>query len=200
MKKPAKPVSGHSSKRPASSSAGRRTEKPVSRPGGGNAAGGKNVRTISPPPQPAPGEAVLREVVPPPVAPRKALSARSVKLQNVMLERRDKLMKAIQDQLGQALTEDQQRQFESAMDTGDQALMDLERELGISLQEKWNRERQMIDESLVNLQEGTYGICVECGTQINEKRLAVMPFTRLCLACQEKTELFEKIERGEQRS
>ncbi len=132
--------------------------------------------------------------------PRKALSVRSVKLKNIMLERRIQLMKDIQGQLGQTLTEEQQRRFESAMDTGDQASLDLERELDIALQEKRNRERQMIDESLASLKEGTYGVCVECGTHISEKRLAVMPFTRLCVACQEKTELFEKIERGEQRS
>ena len=108
-------------------------------------------------------------------------------------------MKEIQAQLGQSLTEEQQRRFESAMDSGDQALLDLEREMGISLQEKRNRERQMIDEALVSLEEGTYGICVECNTEISEKRLAVMPFARLCVACQEKIELLEKIERGEQR-
>lgn len=85
------------------------------------------------------------------------------------------------------------------MDSGDQALLDLEREMGISLQEKRNRERQMIDEALVSLEEGTYGICVECGTEIGEKRLAVMPFARLCVECKEKLELLEKIERGEQR-
>ncbi len=116
-----------------------------------------------------------------------------------MLEKRVKLMKEIQGQLGQSLTEEQQRRFESAMDSGDQALLDLEREMGISLQEKRNRERQMIDEALVSLEEGTYGICVECNTEISEKRLAVMPFARLCVECQEKIELFEKIERGEQR-
>lgn len=85
------------------------------------------------------------------------------------------------------------------MDSGDQALLDLEREMGISLQEKRNRDRQMIDEALVSLDEGTYGICTECGTAINKKRLDVMPFARLCVECQEKIELFEKIERGEQR-
>ena len=86
------------------------------------------------------------------------------------------------------------------MDSGDQALLDLEREMGISLQEKRNRERQMIDEALVSLEEGSYGVCVECGAEISEKRLVVMPFTRLRVACQEKIELFEKIERGEQRA
>lgn len=126
-------------------------------------------------------------------------SSRSTTLRKIMLEKRVQLMKEIQSQLGQSLTEEQQRRFESAMDSGDQALLDLEREMGISLQEKRNRERQMIDEALVSLEEGTYGICVECNTEISEKRLAVMPFARLCVGCQEKIELLEKIERGEQR-
>ncbi len=132
-------------------------------------------------------------------APKRLPSSRSTSLRKIMLEKRVKLMKEIQSQLGQSLTEEQQRRFESAMDSGDQALLDLEREMGISLQEKRNRERQMIDEALVSLEEGTYGICVECDTEISEKRLAVMPFARLCVGCQEKIELFEKIERGEQR-
>ena len=131
--------------------------------------------------------------------PERLTSSRSVALRKIMLEKRVQLMEEIQNQLGQSLTEEQQRRFESAMDSGDQALLDLEREMGISLQEKRNRERQMIDEALVSLEEGTYGICVECGTEISERRLAVMPFARLCIECQEKTELFEKIERGEQR-
>ncbi len=131
--------------------------------------------------------------------PKRLPSSRSTTLRKIMLEKRVQLMQEIQSQLGQSLTEEQQRRFESAMDSGDQALLDLEREMGISLQEKRNRERQMIDEALVSLEEGTYGICVECGTEISEKRLAVMPFARLCVECQEKIELLEKIERGEQR-
>ncbi len=209
-RKTAKTVSGRSSKKAtkqSSASSSQQTRKSASRPGAGNVAGGKVVQKQPTQKQPTQKKAVRENAVPREgvhshAAPshKKTLSARSVKLQNILLERRGKLMKDIQDQLGQALTEEQQRQFESAMDTGDQALRDLERELGISLQEKWNRERQMIDESLVSLKEGTYGLCVECDTPINEKRLLVMPFTRLCIACQEKTELFEKIERGEQRS
>ncbi len=145
------------------------------------------------------GKAVNKKTPATAKAPKRMPSSRSMTLRKIMLEKRIKLMKEIQDQLGQSLTEEQQRRFESAMDSGDQALLDLEREMGISLQEKRNRERQMIDEALVSLEEGTYGICVECNTEISEKRLAVMPFARLCVECQEKIELFEKIERGEQR-
>lgn len=144
-------------------------------------------------------EAVAKKTPATVKAPKRLPSSRSTTLRKVMLEKRVQLMKEIQSQLGQSLTEEQQRRFESAMDSGDQALLDLEREMGISLQEKRNRERQMIDEALVSLEEGTYGICVECDTEISAKRLAVMPFARLCVECQEKIELLEKIERGEQR-
>lgn len=132
--------------------------------------------------------------------PKHSFTRRTRTLRKILIERRGKLLREIQDQLGQSLTQEQQRRFESAMDSGDQALLDLEREMGISLQEKRNRERQMIDEALVSLEEGSYGVCVECDAEISEKRLVVMPFTRVCVACQEKIELFEKIERGEQRA
>ena len=131
---------------------------------------------------------------------KNSLTGRTRTLRKILIERRGNLLREIQDQLGQSLTQEQQRRFESAMDSGDQALLDLEREMGISLQEKRNRERQMIDEALVSLEEGSYGVCVECDAEISEKRLMVMPFARVCVACQEKIELFEKIERGEQRA
>ncbi|MBI5410861.1 MAG: TraR/DksA family transcriptional regulator [Nitrospirae bacterium] len=115
------------------------------------------------------------------------------------MARRQEIMNEIGASLGQSLTEDQQRRLESAMDVGDQALMDLERELGISLMEMRNRQRQSIDEALTRLDEGTYGACAECGVEISEKRLAAVPFAKLCVECQSRQELIEKIEKGEER-
>lgn len=120
-------------------------------------------------------------------------------LRKLLLAKRDALTKRIQQQLGQTLTDEQQRRLESAMDSGDQALVDLEREMGISLQEMRNKERQLIEEALIRLEEGTYGICAECGEEISEKRLEAMPFAQYCVACQSKLELMEKIEKAEQR-
>ncbi len=117
-----------------------------------------------------------------------------------MLAKREAVMKQIQEKLGQSLTDDQQRRLESAMDSGDQALFDLEREMGISLQEMRNRERQLIEEALSSLDEGTYGLCGECDAEISEKRLKAMPFARYCIECQSRLELLEKIEKGEQRT
>jgi DnaK suppressor protein len=130
---------------------------------------------------------------------REARERRQEALHKMLLSRRQEIMREIEGSLGQSLTEDQQRRLESARDVGDQALMDLERELGISLMEMRNRRRQSIDEALTRLNEGSYGICAECGIEISEKRLQAVPFAKLCVECQSRVELLEKIEKEEER-
>ena len=129
----------------------------------------------------------------------KAAQARRNALRRMLMAKRQEIMDEIKGVLGQTLTEDNQRRLESAMDVGDQALADLERELGISLMEMRNRKRQLIDEALMRLSEGTYGICADCGVEISEKRLDAVPFAKLCVACQSQEELLEKIEKEEER-
>ncbi len=130
---------------------------------------------------------------------RPAYAKRREALHRMLMTKRQETLHEIGASLGQALTDDQQRRLESAMDVGDQALMDLERELGISLLEMRNRRRQQIDEALARLAEGTYGLCAECGIEISEKRLQAVPFAKLCVDCQTREELLEKIEKGEER-
>ncbi len=130
---------------------------------------------------------------------REAREQRQEVLHKMLIGKRQEIIREIEESLGQSLTEDQQRRLESARDVGDQALMDLERELGISLMEMRNRRRQSIDEALTRLHEGTYGICAECGVEISEKRLQAVPFAKLCVECQSRAELLEKIEREEDR-
>jgi DnaK suppressor protein len=142
--------------------------------------------------------------VPEPVAvvrrPTKAMAPeRRDALQRMLMGKRQELMQEITGNLGASLTEDQRRRLESAMDVGDQSLMDLDRELGISLMEMRNKRRQLIDDALARLEDGSYGLCDECGVEINEKRLAAVPFAKLCVTCQSKQELIEKIEKGEER-
>lgn len=130
---------------------------------------------------------------------KEAPEDRHAALKEILLAKREALIKEIKQQLGQSLTDEQQRRLEAAMDSGDQALVDLDREMGISLQEMRNRERQLIDDALDSLDEGTYGVCAECGREISQKRLEALPFARLCVDCKSKSELLEKIERSEQR-
>ena len=123
---------------------------------------------------------------------------RQESLRQMLLAKRQEVMNEIRGNIGHSLTEDQMRRLEG-MDSGDQAMMDLERELGISLSEMRNRQRQMIDDALIRVEEGNYGICAECGVEISEKRLAAVPFAKLCVDCQTQAELLERIEKEEER-
>jgi DnaK suppressor protein len=46
----------------------------------------------------------------------------------------------------------------------------------------------LVWEALRRLDEGTYGICVECDEEISAKRLAAIPWAKYCIACQERAD------------
>lgn len=45
------------------------------------------------------------------------------------------------------------------------------------------KEAQQIKAALRRIENGTYGICVQCGEDIPQKRLELLPHTPLCTAC-----------------
>lgn len=47
---------------------------------------------------------------------------------------------------------------------------------------------QLVEEALNRIREGNYGECVNCGNELNAKRLEAVPWTRYCINCQEKVE------------
>lgn len=51
------------------------------------------------------------------------------------------------------------------------------------------RTWRAVEKALALLGDGEYGICLECGEDINPKRLAAIPWTTLCVSCQEERDL-----------
>ena len=47
-----------------------------------------------------------------------------------------------------------------------------------------NRIIQKIDEALVRIDDGTYGVCENCGQLIRKPRLQNLPFVHTCMECQ----------------
>ena len=45
------------------------------------------------------------------------------------------------------------------------------------------KEIQQIEEALKRLADGTYGICTQCGADIDPKRLKAMPNATRCISC-----------------
>jgi DnaK suppressor protein len=53
-----------------------------------------------------------------------------------------------------------------------------------SLTRNWQTST-LILEALERIDKHTYGLCVECDSQISEKRLAALPWAKCCIRCQE---------------
>ncbi len=51
------------------------------------------------------------------------------------------------------------------------------------LGEAQRRQVAMIDAALSRIEAGEYGVCADCGTDIDPKRLAALPFAMLCTEC-----------------
>ena len=71
---------------------------------------------------------------------------------------------------------------------GDMATVTFDRELDYTLEENEGRLLQAIDAALKRMDDGTYGICVNCGKPIPEERLAAVPYAVLCLQCKREEE------------
>jgi len=70
-------------------------------------------------------------------------------------------------------------------DLADVASSTFEREKGLALESSVQQMLAQVEDALVRLQEGTYGICHRCGDPIDVARLRVLPFATLCIRCKE---------------
>jgi DnaK suppressor protein len=81
-------------------------------------------------------------------------------------------------------------------DAEEQSVDDFVQHMDFALMEMKSETLQQIDAALQRLEEGTYGTCTECGTEISEARLRALPFAILCRQCQEEEESRSQEERG----
>jgi DnaK suppressor protein len=73
-------------------------------------------------------------------------------------------------------------------DTYDLASDERDREINFILNDREREKLHAIDEALQRIKEKTYGLCEACEGEIQLGRLKILPFTRLCVRCQEENE------------
>jgi DnaK suppressor protein len=73
-------------------------------------------------------------------------------------------------------------------DTYDLASDERDREINFILNDREREKLHSIDEALERIKDKSYGICESCEGEIQLGRLKVLPFTRLCVKCQEENE------------
>jgi DnaK suppressor protein len=71
----------------------------------------------------------------------------------------------------------------SASELEERAQREFERHVSYSLDRRDLRELRAIEAALRRIQEGSYGECRECGTDISPARLKALPTAELCVDC-----------------
>lgn len=57
--------------------------------------------------------------------------------------------------------------------------------MAFALNHKRTRQLKRVEDAIVRLRRGTYGLCVVCDESIEEKRLKAVPETEFCLFCKQ---------------
>ena len=69
-------------------------------------------------------------------------------------------------------------------DVGDMSVQDVNQEIEYRLSERESQMVADIDQALLRLDEGSYGVCARCGREIPERRLEALPTARYDADCQ----------------
>lgn len=101
-----------------------------------------------------------------------------------LLQRKQDLAREIEE-VRNHLDEDQERVAEDARDGG---APDAQTGIDHAMVARDIREIQDIDAALKRIEDGDYGICIDCGAEIAPARIAAYPTAKRCLPCQVKRE------------
>ena len=69
-------------------------------------------------------------------------------------------------------------------DSVDLSVQDLNKEIALRLGERSSQVVADIDQALLRIKDGQYGICARCSQPIDERRLEALPTARYDAACQ----------------
>ena len=79
--------------------------------------------------------------------------------------------------------------IQQSADSLDQTQFAAERDLTVSLLNRYTQMSRLVKGALLRMEDGTYGICPACEESISVKRLQAVPWAELCLRCQERSDL-----------
>ena len=98
--------------------------------------------------------------------------------------RRDELMRSI------ARTEEAGREADedTTVDLADKAANSYTKEFLFGQTHQDRSLLQLVDDALARIKEGSFGECISCHEELQQKRLEAVPWTRYCITCQEKKE------------
>ncbi len=111
----------------------------------------------------------------------------------------DQLLKGMLDDIlrqGEETLEDMTDSGEVYADPADRATAESDRAFTLRLRDRERRLIKKIQEALQRIEDGSFGVCEDCGEDISVPRLKARPVTTLCIKCKSKRE-DEENQRGD---
>ena len=105
-------------------------------------------------------------------------------MRQILIKRRDALRTALAGDLSLL----KELRAQTAGDVVDAALDSAQDEISSQLAEVESRELASIENALVRMREGQFGICEACSGTIPMARLNALPYATLCIECQREAE------------
>jgi DnaK suppressor protein len=122
---------------------------------------------------------------------------RKAALRKSLIQKREEIVREVKSGISKYIKGETRQLVDTALDDGDWSVVDLSEDISFKHMSTHRENLLKIDEALRKLSEGTYGICEDCGEEISEQRLKILPFAIYCTDCQEKREQLEEIARRE---
>jgi len=122
---------------------------------------------------------------------------RKERLKRLLIQKREDIVKESKSEIRKYVSGEKKQLVETVLDDGDLSVVDLAEDINLRQLSSHREMLLKIDTAIRKLNEGTYGVCDECGDEISEERLRIMPFAIFCRDCQEEREMKEKLEKEE---
>ena len=106
------------------------------------------------------------------------------RLRKLLDERSTLLVEEVRTELERSGNEHYAELAGRVTDTGDEAVADLLADLGAAIIDRQINEIRDIDAARQRMNAGTYGECIECGSEIGFERLRAYPTAKRCIECQ----------------
>ncbi|MBI5074521.1 MAG: RNA polymerase-binding protein DksA [Nitrospirae bacterium] len=118
--------------------------------------------------------------------PKKSSSSKFQKIRNILIQQKAALLTEAEVALNELPGQT------TFPDMGDQASAETDTNFMLRLRGREQRLLKKIEEALERIDSNTFGICDDCGLEIDVKRLEARPVTTMCIECKMHQEEDEK--------
>lgn len=124
---------------------------------------------------------------------KQVVGSRQSRLIDLLMGEKLRLWNELRFELFEKLGNNLNQQYEIPQDNGDRSVLEQLEETGLAIADIRSEKLTQLDNALIKLNNDSYGICDDCGKEIDEARLQVSPFAACCAVCQQHREGAEEV-------